>query len=211
MVLVEEMEGNKTYSLWGVLCVLERRPSSEDEIAMLRRGVIVEVNGKHKAGTQGNCCHQRKSQGRSTSRERHKKKDGRTTGGGSLGSGGGIQGNSVPGNEDWGGIQRAGGLWRQAPAVCRHPVDQIEGLRSVVASQGSSTRATCGGGGATTGAHECARGTRMTRRNAPHCEGRDNTRTWQVPLLGAECDGRAQWEGGGGRCVQGETKEGNMA
>ena len=47
VMVVEYMDGNDADSLWGVLCVLQGRPNSEDGMAMLRQGVVTRVEGRH--------------------------------------------------------------------------------------------------------------------------------------------------------------------
>ena len=47
-MVVDYMEGKDTDSLWRVLCVLEGRPISEEEMATLQQGVIMGVEGKHR-------------------------------------------------------------------------------------------------------------------------------------------------------------------
>ena len=50
-VLVEHMYGKEVDSLWVLLCALEGRPSSEEELAKIRQGVAARVESRHTSGT----------------------------------------------------------------------------------------------------------------------------------------------------------------
>ena len=50
-LVAEEVEGEGDSSLWRVLCVLEGRPSSEEEVAVLRKVVVMRVDEGQAAGT----------------------------------------------------------------------------------------------------------------------------------------------------------------
>ena len=44
-MVVKEVEGDGADSLWRELCVLEGKPGSEEEVAMLRKGVVARTEG----------------------------------------------------------------------------------------------------------------------------------------------------------------------
>ena len=50
-VVVEYMDRKDVVSLWAVLCALEGRLKSKEELAMIRPEVVTRVESRHKAGT----------------------------------------------------------------------------------------------------------------------------------------------------------------
>ena len=64
-------------------------------------------------------------------------KDGRATGSGSMGSGGGIQSVGLQGDKKRGREQKIGVVRGRNPAGCGNPVDQAKSLRGSVGCQGS--------------------------------------------------------------------------
>ena len=49
-VLIEHMYGKNVNTLWEVLCALEGRPNSEEEVQRIRRGVATRVESRHNMG-----------------------------------------------------------------------------------------------------------------------------------------------------------------
>ena len=54
-VLVEHMYGKDVVSMWAVLCALEGRPSSEEELQKIRQGVATRVESRHRLGAMEDC------------------------------------------------------------------------------------------------------------------------------------------------------------
>ena len=54
-VVVEHMNRKDVHALWGVLCALDCRPNSREELAMIQQGVVTRVESRHKAGTLAEC------------------------------------------------------------------------------------------------------------------------------------------------------------
>ena len=54
-VVVEHMDRKDVDYLWAVLCALEGRPNSEEELVMIRRGVVTRLESRHRAGTLEEC------------------------------------------------------------------------------------------------------------------------------------------------------------
>ena len=57
-VLVEHMYGKDVNTLWEVLCALEARPNSEEEVQRIRQGVATRVEGRHNIGEMEECLPQ---------------------------------------------------------------------------------------------------------------------------------------------------------
>ena len=64
-------------------------------------------------------------------------KDGRATGGGRMGSGGGIQSGGLQGDKTRGKVQKIGGVCRRNSARCGNPWDQAKSLHGSVVCQES--------------------------------------------------------------------------
>ena len=54
-VLVEHMYGKDVNSMWEVLCALEGRPNSEEELQKIRQGVATRVESRHNLGAMEEC------------------------------------------------------------------------------------------------------------------------------------------------------------
>ena len=54
-VLMEHMYGRDVHSLWEVLCALEGRPNSEEELQKIRQGVATRVESRHKLRAMEEC------------------------------------------------------------------------------------------------------------------------------------------------------------
>ena len=57
-VLVEHMYGKDVNTLWEVLCALEGRPNSEEEVQRIRQGVATRVESRHNMGEMEGCLPQ---------------------------------------------------------------------------------------------------------------------------------------------------------
>ena len=57
-VLVEHMYGKDVNTLWEVLCALEGRPNSEEEVQRIRQGVATRVESRHNMGEMEECLPQ---------------------------------------------------------------------------------------------------------------------------------------------------------
>ena len=57
-VLVEHMYGKDVNTLWEVLCGLEGRPNSEEEVQRIRQGVATRVESRHNMGEMEECLPQ---------------------------------------------------------------------------------------------------------------------------------------------------------
>ena len=54
-VLIEHMYGKDVNTLWEVLCALEGRPNSEEEVQRIRQGVATRVESRHNMGEMEEC------------------------------------------------------------------------------------------------------------------------------------------------------------
>ena len=54
-LLVEHMYGKDVNSMWEVLCALEGRPDSEEELQTIRQGVATRVESRHNLGAMEEC------------------------------------------------------------------------------------------------------------------------------------------------------------
>ena len=54
-MLVENMYRKNTDSMWAVLCALEGRPSSEEQLQKIRQGVAARVESRHRLGAMEEC------------------------------------------------------------------------------------------------------------------------------------------------------------
>ena len=54
-VLIEQMYGKDVNTLWGVLCALEGRLNSEEEVQRIRQGVATRVERRHNMGEMEEC------------------------------------------------------------------------------------------------------------------------------------------------------------
>ena len=54
-VLIEHMYGKNVNTLWEVLCALEGRPNSEEEVQRIRQGVATRVESRHNMGEMEEC------------------------------------------------------------------------------------------------------------------------------------------------------------
>ena len=54
-MLVEDMYGKDVDSMRAVLCALEGRPSSEEELQRIRQGVATRVESRHMSGAMEEC------------------------------------------------------------------------------------------------------------------------------------------------------------
>ena len=54
-VLIEHMYGRDINTLWEVLCALEGRPNSEEEVQRIRQGVATRVESRHNMGEMEEC------------------------------------------------------------------------------------------------------------------------------------------------------------
>ena len=54
-LLKEHMYGNDFNSMWEVLCLLEGRPNSEEELQKIRQGVPTRVESRHNLGAMEEC------------------------------------------------------------------------------------------------------------------------------------------------------------
>ena len=54
-VLVEHMYGKDVNTLWEVLCALEGRPNTEEEVQRIRQGVATRVESRHNMGEMEEC------------------------------------------------------------------------------------------------------------------------------------------------------------
>ena len=57
-VLVEHMYGKDVNTLWEVLCALEGRPNSDEEVQRIRQGVATRVESRHNMGDMEECLPQ---------------------------------------------------------------------------------------------------------------------------------------------------------
>ena len=57
-MLVEHMYGKDVNTLWEVLCALEARPNSEEEVQRIRQGVATRVESRHNMGEMEECLPQ---------------------------------------------------------------------------------------------------------------------------------------------------------
>ena len=55
MVQIEHMYGKDVNSLWEVLCALEGRLNSEEELHKIRQGVATRVESRHNLGAMEEC------------------------------------------------------------------------------------------------------------------------------------------------------------
>ena len=54
-VLIEHMYRTDVNSMWEVLCALEGRPNSEEELQKIRQGVATRVESRHNLGAMEEC------------------------------------------------------------------------------------------------------------------------------------------------------------
>ena len=54
-VLIEHMYRRNVNTLWKVLCALEGRPNSEEEVQRIRQGVAIRVESRHNMGEMEEC------------------------------------------------------------------------------------------------------------------------------------------------------------
>ena len=54
-MLIEHMYGKDVNSMWEVLCALEGRPNSEEELQKIRQGVATRVESRHNLGAMEEC------------------------------------------------------------------------------------------------------------------------------------------------------------
>ena len=53
--LFQHMYGKDVNTLWGVLCALEGRPNSEEELQRIRQGVATRLESRHNMGKMEEC------------------------------------------------------------------------------------------------------------------------------------------------------------
>ena len=54
-MLIEHMYGKHVNILWEVLCALEGRPNSEEEVQRIRQGLATRVESRHNMGEMEEC------------------------------------------------------------------------------------------------------------------------------------------------------------
>ena len=54
-MLIEHMYGKDVNTLWEVLCALEGRPNSEEEVQRIRQGVATRTESRHNMGEMEEC------------------------------------------------------------------------------------------------------------------------------------------------------------
>ena len=136
-MLIEHMYGKDVNTLCKVLCALEGRPNSEEEVQRIRQGVATRVESRHNMREMEECLPREEvSWQRYIQQTRQGRRTGGGTGGGSMGEGGGIQSGGLQGDKKRRQVQKIGGVWERNPAGCGNPVDQAKGLCGAVGCQG---------------------------------------------------------------------------
>ena len=137
-VLKEHMYGKDVNTLWEVLCSLEGRPNSEEEVQRIRQGVATRVESRYNMGKMEECLPREE-----VSWQKYIQ---RTMQGGRMGGSpeveawaaeGGLKIGGLQGDKKRGQVQKIGGVWGGNPAGCGKPVDQAKSPCGAVGFQGS--------------------------------------------------------------------------